>query len=209
MEIGVVYYGMGNVLCVATALATTGADVRVSSDRKKLRSRDALVLPGVGAFGAAMTNLAKNRLDDFVRAWLADDKPFLGICLGLQMLFEGSDESRGVEGLGAMKGRVRAFKKKDFSAKGYRVPHMGWNTLNIRQKEKYGVSPSDSFYFVHTYFPQPRDKSVVWATTPYGTSFCSAVSTGNTVATQFHPEKSGDVGLRLLKNLVKKWERVS
>ncbi len=209
MNIGVVDYGMGNLHSVAKALSTTGADVSVSSDRKKLSSSDVLVLPGVGAFGAAMTNLAKNKLDDFARGWLDDGKPFLGICLGLQLLFDGSDESRGVPGLGAMKGRVRAFRKKDFSIKGYRVPHMGWNTLNLRQKEKYGILPSDSFYFVHTYFPEPKDKDVVWTTTPYGKPFCSAVAKGNTVATQFHPEKSGDVGLRLLKNLMKRWERIS
>ncbi|MBS1982890.1 MAG: imidazole glycerol phosphate synthase subunit HisH [Bdellovibrionales bacterium] len=209
MNIGVVDYGMGNLHSVAKALATTGASVRVSSDKATLSASDALVLPGVGAFGAAMNNLSKNGLDRFVREWLASGKPFLGICLGLQLLFDSSDESRGVRGLGVLKGRVRAFRKKDFSKKGYRVPHMGWNTVRIRQKEKLGVKASDSFYFVHTFFPEPKDKRVIWTTTPYGKAFCSAVVTGNITATQFHPEKSGDVGLRLLKNIVTKWERTA
>ena len=209
MQIGVVDYGMGNLHSVTKALATTGARVVVSSDKKKLSATDALVLPGVGAFGAAMTNLSKKKLDDFARRWLEEGKPFLGICLGLQLLFEGSDESRGVDGLGFLKGRVRAFKSSDFRFKRYQIPHMGWNTLEMQQDDLLGVREDDSFYFVHTFFPVPKDKRVVLATTPYGRTFCSAVSVGNIIATQFHPEKSGEVGLKFLKNVVKRWERAS
>jgi glutamine amidotransferase len=156
-----------------------------------------------------MTNLGKNGLDDFARAWIDDGKPFLGVCLGLQLLFENSEESRGVPGLGVFKGRVRAFRPKDFRSKDFRIPHMGWNTLDVVQSQKFGIKKSDSFYFVHTYFPEPEDSSVVLATTRYGRSFCSAAAKANVVATQFHPEKSGDVGLRLLKNVVTRWSRSS
>jgi glutamine amidotransferase len=207
LQIGVIDYGMGNLHSAAKALATTGASVIVSSSKNKLANNDLVVLPGVGAFGAAMTNLAKNKLDDFARGWMEDGKPFMGFCLGMQLLFEGSDEDRGVPGLGAMKGRVRAFRKTDFKSKGYQIPHMGWNTLDIKQDENYGVATSDSFYFVHSYFPEPNDDAVVFSTTTYGRSFCSVVAQGNIIATQFHPEKSGDSGLRLLKNVIKRWEK--
>ncbi|MCG3203740.1 MAG: Imidazole glycerol phosphate synthase subunit HisH [Elusimicrobia bacterium] len=197
---------MGNLHSVSKALATTGAQVTVSSSKNVLRESDLFVLPGVGSFGAAMVNLAKKGMDDFIVRWISEDRPFLGICLGLQLLFQGSEESPGVPGLGVIKGRVVRFREKDFKKKDYVVPHMGWNTLRPRNEyAKYfkGIKSNDYYYFVHTYFPAPQEQGVVLTETLYGKPFCSAVARGNLVATQFHPEKSGAVGLRLLKNIVR------
>lgn len=207
VTIGVVDYGMGNLHSVEKALALGGARVNVTDNRAKLRSSDVLVLPGVGSFGAAMKNLGRKKLDDFIRHWIDDEKPYLGICLGLQLLFESSEEDRRVPGLGAIKGRVTRFHKKDFKKEPYTIPHMGWNTTNVETKDKslfQGISAQDSFYFVHTYFPKPLDNAVVATTTRYGKEFCSSVATGNIFASQFHPEKSGPVGLRLLSNVIKR-----
>jgi imidazole glycerol-phosphate synthase subunit HisH len=205
ISVGVIDYGMGNLHSVAKALALQGASVTVTDDRRKLNSSDLLVLPGVGAFGAAMTTLAKKKLDDFVRTWISDEKPYLGICLGFQLLFDSSEESPGQEGLGALPGRVVRFQKKDFSAKNYKVPHMGWNTarrgLNAGKTHFKGINAEDYFYFVHTFFPVPRDKEVICTTTTYGKPFCSSVTRRGLFASQFHPEKSGRVGLTLLKNI--------
>ncbi len=207
VTIGVVDYGMGNLHSVEKALALGGARVNVTDNRAKLKASDVLVLPGVGSFGAAMKNLGRKKLDDFIRHWIDDKKPYLGICLGLQLLFESSEEDRGVPGLGAIKGRVIRFQKKDFKKETYTIPHMGWNTANVETKDKFlfqGISVQDSFYFVHTYFPNPSDNAVVATKTTYGKEFCSSVATPNIFASQFHPEKSGPVGLRLLSNVIKR-----
>lgn len=212
MNIGVVDYGMGNLHSVSKALATTGARVFVTDSKSKLKESDMLVLPGVGSFGPAMVSLAKKRLDDFVRLWIDEDRPFLGICLGLQLLFEKSEESPKIPGLGVMKGTVVRFRQKDFKKQPYQVPHMGWNGLRplVRFAPYFkGISPRDFFYFVHTYFPAPIEKDSVLTETVYGKSFCSSVARGNLVATQFHPEKSGLVGLRLLGNIVEKMRVVA
>lgn len=201
MKIGVIDYGMGNLHSVSKALASTGARVTVSGDKAKLEKSDMVVLPGVGSFGAAAKNLSKSGLDKFARNWIDDGKPFLGICLGLQLLFERSEESPKAKGLGVFKGSVVKFREKKL-----RIPHMGWNTAPSRQKQKFGVKGSDYFYFVHSYFPKPKDEKIVFSKTAYGKNFCSAVAKGNVVATQYHPEKSGDVGLRLLKNIVKEFK---
>jgi imidazole glycerol-phosphate synthase subunit HisH len=202
VRVGIVDYQMGNLHSVAKALALQGAETVVSSDKARLKSCDILLLPGVGAFGAAMAGLAKDGMDDFVRRWTLEEKrPFLGFCLGLQVLFESSEESPGVPGLGVLKGTVRRFRESDFSGADYRVPHMGWNNLDVAAAGKNyfkGLGPKDFVYFVHTFFPEPADASVVAATSTYGRTFCAAAATGRLFATQFHPEKSGVVGQRII-----------
>ncbi len=206
-RVGVIDYGMGNLHSVSKALALQGASVVVSDSRSLLKTADLLVLPGVGAFGAAMVTLAQKKLDDFVRRWIDEGKPYLGICLGFQLLFDRSEESRRSRGLGVIPGTVVRFREKDLK-KDQQIPHMGWNTaVPVKKEERRlfdGIQPSDYFYFVHSYFPVPSDPSWIMTETPYGSRFCSSVLKGNLFASQFHPEKSGTVGLRLLKNILKR-----
>lgn len=206
IKAGLVDYGMGNLHSVAKALDRSGARVTVSSSPGKLRGCDVLVVPGVGSFGAAMRNLSRRNLDKFIRRWVQDGRPYLGICLGLQLLFERSDEDKKTRGLGLFKGRVVPFQSRDFREGTFRIPHMGWNQVRVMKKtgEKIfrGLGSDDSYYFVHSYFPAPKDKTLVLTNTPYGKGFCSSIQKGNLVATQFHPEKSGERGLRLLKNIL-------
>lgn len=199
VNVGVLDYGMGNLHSVAKALQSQGARVTVSSAASELKGADLLVMPGVGAFGAAMQTLSQKNLDGFVREWINDDRPYLGICLGLQLLFESSEESPGVAGLGVLPGKVVKFRGS------MHIPHMGWNTVKATSAVApyfKGLRADDRFYFVHSYFPAPGKKSDVATTTTYGKPFCSAVARGNLFATQYHPEKSGEVGLRLLKNIL-------
>jgi glutamine amidotransferase len=202
VRVGVVDYQMGNLHSVTKALQRQGADVFLSDSKDKLRSADVLLLPGVGAFGAAMRGLAKAGLENFLRRWVLEDRrPFLGFCLGLQVLFESSEESPGVPGLGILKGTVVRFQERDFKRGAYRVPHMGWNTLDVKAAGKpffKRVAPRDSVYFVHTFYPKPADNRVVAATTDYGKPFCAAAATERLFATQFHPEKSGVVGQHII-----------
>lgn len=196
-------YGMGNLRSVEKALVAAGAKVFVSDDPQVLAGADLLVVPGVGAFDAAMKVLRQKKLDAFIVEWIRAGRPYFGICLGLQLLFDSSEESPGVRGLGVLKGHVVKFR---FSDRRLKVPHMGWNEVlpsGPAARERKDLLPrSSTFYFVHSYAPRPSDKSVVWATTPYGSPFCSAVAQGNLCATQFHPEKSGPTGLRFLKELL-------
>jgi imidazole glycerol phosphate synthase glutamine amidotransferase subunit len=200
---GVVDYGMGNLHSVAKALEAAGARVSVSDDRKALEKSDLLVVPGQGSFGAAASVVKSRGLTGFLKGWAAEDRPFLGICLGLQILFESSEEAPGVKGLGILPGRVRLFRPKKRSLK---VPHMGWNEAAPRKPRAAlakAQSKADHFYFLHSYYADPEDRSVLWTETDYGGRFCSAVAKGNLAAVQFHPEKSGAAGLRLLKNILK------
>lgn len=203
VKVGVLDYGMGNLRSVEKALVTAGADAFVSDDPKRLSGADLLVVPGVGAFDAAMKVLRKKKLDTFIRKWIGAGRPYFGICLGLQILFDSSEEAPGVRGLGVLEGPVVKFRLSDRRLK---VPHMGWNEVHPSGPAARGQSTllpkSAFFYFVHSFAPRPADKSVVWATTPYGVAFCSAVAQGNLWATQFHPEKSGPTGLRFLKELL-------
>jgi glutamine amidotransferase len=220
--IALIDYGSGNLRSAEKALARAGADVRIVNRREDVLAADAVVLPGVGAFGDCVRNLEELGLADAIREFIAMERPFLGICVGLQMLFESGEESPGVRGLGVLPGRVPRFP-----AGKLKVPHMGWNQLRIRRADcplLQGVSavgrvPSRGggesaasgdaayngpyVYFVHSYYGQPRDNSVVAATTDYGVEFASVIWAGNVFATQFHPEKSQAIGLRMLKNFVK------
>jgi imidazole glycerol phosphate synthase glutamine amidotransferase subunit len=181
-----------------------GAETFVSDDIKVLSNATLLVVPGVGAFDAAMKVLRQKKLDVFVRDWIKAGRPYFGICLGFQLLFESSEESPKVKGLTALKGKVVSFKKKNFKKTPFIVPHMGWNTTKTKWESPIykGISSENSFYFVHTYFPVPTDKNVIFTETEYGAPFCSSIQFGNIFATQFHPEKSGQTGLRLMGNVL-------
>lgn len=203
-KVGVLDYGMGNLRSVAKALEAAGGRVTVSDNRAALEKSDLLVVPGQGAFGAAMDVFKKRGLIPFLKEWLAADRPFFGVCLGMQILFEGSEEAPGVKGLGVLRGRVRRFRP---ASRRMKVPHMGWNQA-AKGPSTGALSgvlpPKGDFYFVHSYYADPKDRSVVWAETDYGGKFCSAVAAGRMAATQFHPEKSGGAGLSLLKKLLQK-----
>lgn len=200
--IAIIDYGVGNLFSVEKALAALGADAKITSDARTIAAADKIVLPGVGAFGDCMENLTATGLIPTIKAFVKTGKPMLGICVGLQILFEGSEESIGVAGLGLLKGKVRRIQ-----APGLKVPHMGWNSLTIKSPRQpldlfQGLSEKPYVYFVHSYHAVPQDSSIVTATTEYGSELTAAVAKGNIQATQFHPEKSGDVGLAILKNFI-------
>jgi glutamine amidotransferase len=192
---------MGNLRSVEKALVRVGGDVRIGNTPGEIAAADALVLPGVGAFGDCLRNLARLDLIEPVREFIASHRPFLGICLGFQGLFESSEEAPGVKGLSIFPGTVPRFPTS-----GLKVPHMGWNRIRFRQPNcplLAGVSDGSYVYFVHSYYCQPSQPSLICTTTDYGREFCSMIWTGNVFATQFHPEKSQAVGLRMLENFVK------
>jgi len=198
--IAIIDYGVGNLFSVEKAFVKLGADVIVTSDVEEIAKADKIVLPGVGAFGDCMQNLIESGLIPTILDAVATGKPFLGICVGLQILFEGSEESPGIAGLGIIKGMV-----KKIYAPTLKIPHMGWNSLEFA-----AVSPlfqalpkSPYVYFVHSYYAVPEDPSVITAVTEYGQQVTAAVAQKNIQATQFHPEKSGDIGLLILKNFIK------
>ena len=200
--IAVIDYGVGNLFSVEKALAALGAEVRVTSDAAEIAAADKIVLPGVGAFGDCMKNLTATGLIPTIRACVAKGTPLLGICVGLQILFEGSEESPGVAGLGLLKGMVRKIQ-----APGLKVPHMGWNSLIVTEPRQSvdlfkELSVKPYVYFVHSYHAVPADRSIITSATVYGELLTASVAAGNIQATQFHPEKSGDVGLTILKNFI-------
>lgn len=193
-------YRMGNLSSVSKALETTGIRVRIVSRPEDAGGASVLVLPGVGNFGDAMRNLTECGWCGFIRDWIAADKPFLGICLGMQMLLESSEEAPGVKGLGIFQGSVRRFPEGSG-----KVPHMGWNTIIPAEGNPFFAGMNDaSFYFVHSYFVLPDDPSVIAARTEYILPFASAVSKRNLLAVQFHPEKSQQCGLALLRRFIGK-----
>ncbi|MET0153986.1 MAG: imidazole glycerol phosphate synthase subunit HisH [Candidatus Binatia bacterium] len=198
--IAIVDYGMGNLRSVEKAIARTGATVRVTSDPRQILEARGVVLPGVGAFGACMENLSSRGLVEPVHAAVASGKPFLGICLGLQLLFEESEEFGPIRGLGILPGRVVRFGGSALD--GLKIPQMGWNRLKIRHRvgELGGIDDGAYVYFVHSYYVVPSEPDVVAATTDYGVEFTAAIAWRNVFACQFHPEKSQTVGLRLLAN---------
>lgn len=198
--IAIVDYGMGNLRSVSKAFDLQGYDVSVTRDPGVISSASGLVLPGVGAFGDCVRNLDEYGLTKPIKEFIDSGKPFLGICLGLQVLFEESEESPGARGFGVFKGKVVRFP--DFKEERLKVPHMGWNQVNIRKEAPVldGVPDNSWFYFVHSYYPAPEDGSIVSVTSDYGLEFTAAVSKGNVFASQFHPEKSSDLGLKILRN---------
>ena len=222
--IAVIDYGMGNLRSVQKALEVVGGRTKVTSDPKDLEKCEKLVFPGVGAFGEAMKELKRLKLVEPIKDAIGEGKPFLGLCLGLQLLFDDSAEAPGVKGLGLLRGESRRFKftQKDpsippsrrnlrmkFSFENFKVPHMGWNSIKVTSHKSQDISmlngvPLGSYmYFVHSYYVVPKDKNVILTTTDYGIDFVSGVCRDNIYGFQFHPEKSQEVGLRILKNFVK------
>ena len=197
MKIAIIDYGMGNLHSAAKALEKVGAQVTVTRDPELVRQADKVILPGVGAFGDCMKNLNERGLAPVIHEVIAAGKPFLGICVGLQMLFEGSEEDPGVAGLGIFKGMVRKI-----AAPGLKIPHMGWNNLEYRTSSSLfqGLPPAAYVYFVHSYHAVPTDESCITAVTDYGGQVTAAVGRGLVQAVQFHPEKSSSVGLKILAN---------
>jgi len=195
-RVAIIDYGVGNLRSVEKAFAATGQDAIVTSNKEELRKAKRLVLPGVGAFAACMSALHEYGLVDLVLERVTEGVPMLGVCVGMQMLFEGSDEFGKSEGLGLLKGRVRRFSNDLI------VPHVGWNRIHqTRQHPLFSEIVDDSFfYFVHSYFCEPEDGELVVGETSYGRNYASVVASKNVCGVQFHPEKSQSVGLKMLSN---------
>jgi len=199
--IGIVDYDIGNLRSVQKAVQHVGGEAVFVRTPEEITQVDALVLPGVGAFGDCVRSLAKSGMWDDVLAWARSERPFFGICVGYQMLFESSEEAPGEKGLGLFAGVVRKFSDKH----GLKIPQIGWNTVKVRQPDApllAGIADGDYVYFVHSYYVAPEDASLVALETTYGDTFAAAVARGNLLATQFHPEKSQRAGLQMLKNFV-------
>ena len=201
--IAIVDYGVGNLYSVEKAFAKFSDDVILTQSADVIDKADKVVLPGVGAFGDCMKNFKASGLMDAVMRAVKNNKPVMGICVGLQIMFEGSEESPDVKGLGIFKGMVRKI-----NAPGLKIPHMGWNSLTINENTHVDINlfknirKSPYVYFVHSYHAVPEDKSIILATSVYGEEITAAVGKNNVIATQFHPEKSGDIGLSIIKNFV-------
>ncbi|MBS7297950.1 MAG: imidazole glycerol phosphate synthase subunit HisH [Eubacteriales bacterium] len=196
----IIDYGAGNLHSVQNALDLLGEKSVVTGERDVIMSADRVILPGVGAFGDAMERLNQTGLADVVREVAKSGKPLLGICLGLQLMFESSEENPGVEGLGLFKGKC-----VKISETGLKIPHMGWNDIKVRENSYLlkGLGKEPYVYFVHSYYIQP-DEDVVSAYTEYGAKLAVAVEKDNVAAVQFHPEKSSDIGMKILKNFIER-----
>lgn len=199
--IAIIDYDAGNLRSVEKALLSLGEEVLVTRDRTELLAADKVILPGVGNFGDAMEKLKAYDLVGVIQELAERGKPFLGICLGLQLLFERSDEAPGVEGLGILKGEILRIPDKE----GLKVPHIGWNSLHLQNEGRlFRDLPEGSYvYFVHSYYLKAENPQIVKATTEYGVTIDASVEQGNVFACQFHPEKSSRVGLRILENFAK------
>ena len=191
-------YGVGNLYSVEKAVAYVGGDVKISSSAEDIVRAEKIILPGVGAFGDCMKNLEATGLIPTIKAEISSGKPILGICVGMQILFAGSEESPCGDGLKIFGGKVKKIRAGDL-----KIPHMGWNSIKFGDSKLFaGLSGEPYFYFVHSYHASPDDKKIIAATTTYGEEVTAAIEFENIFATQFHPEKSGDVGLHVLKNFV-------
>jgi glutamine amidotransferase len=197
--IAVIDYGAGNIRNVVNALNKLGYQVNLTSNPDEVLSADIVILPGVGAAGDTVSSLKKLNLVEPVRRVIAENRPFMGICIGLQVLFTETEEDMGQKCLDVFPGVVTRFPE------GRKIPHMGWN--QVKQKIDHpvfeGIPDNANFYFVHSYYVNPEDKSLIAGTTEYGVVFCSIIAAGNVIGTQFHPEKSGDVGLRIYDNFLR------
>jgi glutamine amidotransferase len=197
--IAVIDYGAGNIRNVVNALNKLGYQVKLTSDPDEVLSADTVILPGVGAAGDTVSSLKKLNLVKPVLKIIAEDRPFMGICIGLQVLFTETEEDGGQTCLDVFSGMVRKLPE------GQKIPHMGWN--QVKQKVDHpvfeGIPDYSNFYFVHSYYVDPEDRSLIAGTTEYGVEFCSIIAKGNVIGTQFHPEKSGDLGLRIYDNFLR------
>ena len=209
-QVVIVDYGAGNLRSVARAVAHAGYEPTVTGDPGEVPSADRLIVPGVGAAADTMRNLRESRMEEPVRAYIASGKPFFGVCMGQQALLSVSEEGGEHECLGIIEGRVKKLPTHDASGP-QKVPHMGWNQVHQAARWAGGDTPhpifagipdESYFYFVHSYYPEPADPAVVAGETTYGVTFASVLARDNIVATQFHPEKSGEMGLRMYANFL-------
>ena len=198
--IAIIDYDAGNLKSVEKALQFLGQECVITRDFHEIKKADKVILPGVGSFGDAMSQLRKFELDKVIHEVAAEQKPFLGICLGLQLLFEESEESKGVKGLGLLKGKILRIP----DGPGLKIPHIGWNSLKFPHKGRLFLGlPEESYvYFVHSYYLKAAEEEIVTATTEYGTLIHASVEKNNIFGCQFHPEKSSEVGLTILKNFI-------
>ena len=205
--IAIIDYDAGNIKSVEKALKLLGQEAVVTRDHETILGADRVILPGVGAFGDAMGKLEQFGLDKVIHEVVRKNTPFLGICLGLQLLFESSEESPGVKGLGVLKGEIVRIPESG----GLKIPHMGWNSLRFpRSGRLFAGLPEEPYvYFVHSYYLRAEDAGIVTAVTEYGTEIHASVENGNVFACQFHPEKSSDTGIQILKNFVEIQDRKS
>jgi len=204
MLTGIIDYRAGNLQSVVNALKAVGRECRMVSAPEHAEDLEALVFPGQGSFGDSVKNLRATGLWEYVLDWVKNDRPYLGICLGYQLLFEESEEEPGVSGLAAIPGKVTRFPNSDL-----KIPHMGWNAVEPSDPADplwKGIPPGSHFYFVHSYYPEPAGTGQSGCTTSYGCRFHSGIVSGNVVAVQFHPEKSQQAGLRLLENFFRRAE---
>jgi len=197
--IAIIDYGAGNLLSVKKAFDFLQAENQIISSAAEFNGFSRVVLPGVGAYGAAVERLKESGFYSIIKEWLKADKPFLGICLGVQLLLQTSEESPGVAGLGIFSGKCLPFTEG-------KVPQIGWNQIKIAKDSPllHGIQDGSFFYFLHSYYVAPEDSDIITATTEYGTDYASIIEKGNVHAVQFHPEKSGDLGLKLLKNWIER-----
>lgn len=196
--IAIIDYDAGNIRSVEKAMAKLSQEVWITRDRERIMNADKVILPGVGSFGDAMAHLREYNLVEVIKDVVAEKKPFLGICLGLQLLYESSEETPGVEGLGILKGKIlRIPEQKDL-----KIPHMGWNSLHLQNDGRLfrGIEQNPYVYFVHSYYLKAEEEETVKATTEYSVNIHASVEKDNVFACQFHPEKSGELGLQILKN---------
>ena len=196
--IAIIDYDAGNIRSVEKAMAKLGQEVWITRDRERIMNADKVILPGVGSFGDAMAHLREYNLVEVIKDVVAEKKPFLGICLGLQLLYESSEETPGVEGLGVLKGKILKIPEQE----GLKIPHMGWNSLHLQNDGRLfrGIEQNPYVYFVHSYYLKAGEEETVKATTEYSVKIHASVEKDNVFACQFHPEKSGDLGLQILKN---------
>lgn len=198
--VAIIDYGAGNLQSVKKALDYLGYESEITQDKEKIKNASHVILPGVGSFGDAMQSIRERNLEQTIIDCASGEKPFLGICLGLHLLFEASDESPNVKGLGIFKGKIQTIPKD----MGLKVPHIGWNSVCLKQKDGIfsDIAEDSYFYFVHSYYLKDAEKDIVAGVTQYGVDIECAVQKGLVCAVQFHPEKSGEVGLKLLKNFM-------
>lgn len=195
--ITIIDYGMGNLRSIENAFRFLGTGVKITAKPKEIERAQRIVFPGVGNFGEAMKNLKRKKIDFAIRNSIQKGTPFLGICLGLQLLFEKNEEAPKVKGLNIFRGKVLRFKK-------IKIPQIGWNQIKTRKKSMIlkGIEDKSFVYFMHSFYVKPSDREIVVATTNYGKDFCSVIETQNIFGVQFHPEKSGKTGLKILKNFI-------
>ena len=197
--IAIIDYGAGNLQSVKNALDFIRVKSKITTKPEDIDKANKIILPGVGSFGDIINYLEKNKLTDVIKKNILNGKPYLGICLGLQILFEKSEENKEVKGLGIFKGNVVKFRSKNL-----KIPQIGWNSITINKKDSLlnNIKNNSYFYFVHSYYVKPKDSSIVLTETGYGIKFTSGVAKDNIYGVQFHPERSGEIGLKILENFL-------